>query len=79
MIDDVLKEILCFWEMFKNCCLSLPSLWWGCRWCAQSLNSEWESTIKQLKYVNLKENTRCEWGYNHSTLSKDTSEQNVKV
>ena len=35
---------------------------------------------KQLKYIESKQEYKThEWDYKHSTLSKDTSKQNVKA
>ena len=57
IINNVLKEILHFWEIFKTHCLSSSSLCSDCKRCTQSLKDKYDSIIKQLKYVRLKENT----------------------
>ena len=43
--------------MFKDYCLSSSLLCSDCEWYAQSSKDKYDSTIKQLKYVKLKENT----------------------
>ena len=80
MIDDVLEEVLCFWQMFKDHCLILSSLQWGNEWHVWSSKDECESTSKQLKYIEQKQEYEInEWDYQHSTLSKGTSEWDAKT
>ena len=55
MIDDVLEEVLHFWQIFENHCLISSSLCSDCEWCAQSSKDECELMSKQLIYVESKQ------------------------